>query len=304
MLRPLIFTVLAAVAAAFDECPYIGAWMCAGEGRATAMYNEAVVLETAPGTYFSLLNFNDSGAGYIGIQELEDGRHVAIFSVWDSYGAKDDLFTATPQEPVRLVRRGEGVRTKRFGGEGTGGQSMCDWPWKVGEPVRVLLVQHPDTPGYRKVSGYIYDNAAQQWKFLSCWRRSAGRGVLGNAAFFVEDFLRNGDSVTHARTAAFGPCWLWEGGRWLPADKGKFFAWINVTAEREPATDNFSMKEQGNTLLMSTGGGASPAGGIAGKTELPLAAPAHEPDAAATALVQAPAPEQDPDVPQPAEEEE
>lgn len=47
---------------------------------ATAFYNEVTIDESAAGTYFCVCGFNK---GYYGLQELADGKHLLIFSVWD-----------------------------------------------------------------------------------------------------------------------------------------------------------------------------------------------------------------------------
>src|SRR5262245_31600749 len=52
----------------------------------TAFYNEVVVDQSAPGTYFCVCGFNH---GYFGIQQIDDKKKVVIFSVWDP-GKQDD----------------------------------------------------------------------------------------------------------------------------------------------------------------------------------------------------------------------
>ena len=47
---------------------------------AMLFYNEMIVLESTPGSYFMAAGWN---TGYFGIQELSDGRKVILFSVWD-----------------------------------------------------------------------------------------------------------------------------------------------------------------------------------------------------------------------------
>ena len=89
----------------------------------TAAYTEAVIEKSAPGTYFACNNFSN---GYIGVQELahrdENGipLRVAIFSIWDAKDSGDNPHAAPEEERAKLVARGAGVRTERFGGEGTG----------------------------------------------------------------------------------------------------------------------------------------------------------------------------------------
>ena len=46
---------------------------------ATLFYNEMVIDQSTTGSYFMACGWN---TGYFGIQELGDGKKVAIFSVW------------------------------------------------------------------------------------------------------------------------------------------------------------------------------------------------------------------------------
>ena len=59
-------------------------------------YNEATVRNSTPGSYFMVCGWN---TGYFGIQELGNGRKVAIFSVWDP--AKGDHADKVPPEQRR-----------------------------------------------------------------------------------------------------------------------------------------------------------------------------------------------------------
>ena len=73
--------------------------------------------------------------GYFGIQELGDGRKVAIFSAWDpDHGDKDSA-----DQRVQTIFAADDVRVKRFGGEGTGGQCMFDFDWAIGQTYRFMI---------------------------------------------------------------------------------------------------------------------------------------------------------------------
>ena len=84
-----------------------------------AFYVEATVARSTPGTYVSAIGWS---GGYFGIQEVRDGKKVAIFSVWDPTKGHDPK-AVKPEERVELLHAGADVRIKRFGGEGTGGHS-------------------------------------------------------------------------------------------------------------------------------------------------------------------------------------
>lgn len=93
--------------------------------KATGVQATVTVRDTVPGTYFCAACFN---MGYCGFQELFDGSRVFIFSVWDPGDPFD--FSANPdavkeERRVKCLFSKNGVRVKRFGGEGTGGQAMA-----------------------------------------------------------------------------------------------------------------------------------------------------------------------------------
>lgn len=191
----------------------------------TAAYQEAVIEKSAPGTYFACNNF---GNGYIGVQELahkdEQGNpvRVAIFSIWDAKDSGDNPLAAPEEERAKLVQRGEGVWTTRFGGEGTGGKSMRPFNWKEGEVIKTLVVEHADGPDFRQIAGYIFDPARGEWALLSCWRVQALRRGLGGGCGFVEDFKRDVVSKQYERRATFGPALRWDGKQWHAATEFRF----------------------------------------------------------------------------------
>ena len=88
-------------------------------------YNELTVEKSVPGSYFMACGFNH---GYFGLQELGNGKKLAIFSIWDP-GKQDDPKAVAEEQRVKLIHQDEKVRVGRFGGEGTGGQSFYDFEW-------------------------------------------------------------------------------------------------------------------------------------------------------------------------------
>jgi len=68
-----------------------------------------------PATYFCVVGWGPGG--YSGIQEVEVGHRVAIFSMWND-----------GNRSVEEICHGPGVKVETFGGEGTGLKSMMDFP--------------------------------------------------------------------------------------------------------------------------------------------------------------------------------
>jgi hypothetical protein len=172
-------------------------WL-APEGN--AFYNEMVVEQSTPGSYFMACGWD---TGYFGIQELmQPGRKVAIFSVWDPTSG-DNPNAVTKEDRVELLHSHPAVRIKRFGGEGTGGQCMMDFPWTLGSTNRFLVrgsIQGEKTA----YSGYLWDSAKQEWMHLVTFRTRTGGRPLKGYYSFVEDFRRDGKSVQDLRRARFG----------------------------------------------------------------------------------------------------
>ena len=216
-----------------------------------ACYTEIVVEKSAPGTYFASNNFSN---GYIGVQEAVRGGkvvRVAIFSVWDAQDTGDNPNAASEADRAQLIQKGAHVTTRRFGGEGTGGNSMRIFDWKEGEVIRTLVVEKPDGKSFRQISGYIFDAKTKTWELLSCWRVQALTTGLGAGSGFVEDFKRDVDSKLHERRATFGPNYALVGDRWIQSDQFKF------TKDGNPNMEiNCSLNKQRGFYSLATGGSA------------------------------------------------
>ena len=121
------------------------------EGDAEWFYNEATVPEegSVPATYYMLTGFKE---GYMGIQTHTDGPNTVLFSVWSPY--QTDNPGAIPEDMrIQTLRKGAGVTAQDFGGEGSGGQSFMDYPWKPGTAYGTLVHVHPDGKGNTDYTG-------------------------------------------------------------------------------------------------------------------------------------------------------
>lgn len=187
---------------------------------AELIYNELIVDKSTPGSYFMAAGWTP---GYFGIQELGDGKKVAIFSVWDS-SKGDDPSVVKVEDRVEVLHSDPAVRIKRFGGEGTGGQCMMDYDWKLGETNRFLVrgVVEGKKTAY---SGYLYLNDKKTWLHLVTFRTYTGGQPAKGLYSFIEDFRRDGKSVDEVRKARFGHGWVKTlKGEWYPLNKAMFSA--------------------------------------------------------------------------------
>ena len=188
---------------------------------ATEFYNEMIVDESTKGSYFAACAWN---TGYFGIQELGDGSKVAIFSVWDPT-IGDDPDAVSAEERVELLHKGDDVRIKRFGGEGTGGQCMMGFDWQIGQLNR-LLVRVTRKNGKTAYEGHLWIPSSKNWKHLVTFRTRTGDKAFNGFYSFVEDFRRDGASVHETRSARFSNSWsrTEHGGHWLSLRRARFTA--------------------------------------------------------------------------------
>ncbi len=221
----------------------------------TAFYNEVTVQKSTGGSYFMACGFSK---GYFGIQELSRGKKIALFSVWEP--GNQDNPNATPEERrVKELAIGDGVRTKRFGGEGTGGQSFYDYEWEIGETVRFVVFAKPHGDDRTQYAGYIYVPGEHRWQHMATFSTLAGGHLLRGCYSFVEDFRRNGESAKIVHQATFGNAWMLanqptrqDGGQegdasWQPLTRTRF------TADNTPTTNIDSGVEQ-DRFFLTTGG--------------------------------------------------
>lgn len=188
--------------------------------EATAFYLEVTVKKTVPGSYFMACGFSH---GYFGIQELADGKKAVIFSVWDP--TTGDAADAVPLEKrVEIPFKADDVVARRFGGEGTGGQSFYNFNWKPGEAYR-FLVRSSVTGPKTAYAAYFRSPDAKGWKHLVTFSTSAGGDNLKGLYSFIEDFRRDIRSAQETRKAAFGNGWVrTKDGSWQPLTKAVFSA--------------------------------------------------------------------------------
>jgi hypothetical protein len=246
----LLAIVLAAATARGDEklagiaCRSVHLAYPAAAG--TAYLNQVTVETSAPGTYFCVCGFD---RGYFGIQELGNGKKVAIFSVWDP-GKQDDPKSVATENRVNLLFKDPAVRVARFGGEGTGGQSFLDLEWKTGQTYRFLVTVQPDgASGRTAYAAHIATPEAPDFRHLVTFSTPSGKPTLGGYYAFVEDFRRDRVSATRPRAARYGPGWVLEAKslKWAPLNLARFTADGNTSLAIDAGSE-------GDRFFLATGG--------------------------------------------------
>lgn len=213
--------------------------------KGVAFYNEMTPTHSADGTYFMACGWSK---GYFGIQELANGKKLVIFSVWDPAGG-DDPSKIADDKRVKLLHKDNAVRVKRFGNEGTGGQSFFDYDWKLGETYRFMVTAKSEGEDRTAYSGYFYVPEEKAWKHLVTFSTLTEKDELLRGHYsFIEDFRRNKISTTKLRQADFGNGWIkTAAGEWKPMTKARF------TADANPVL-NIDAGAKGAQFFLATGG--------------------------------------------------
>ncbi len=245
----LAFTFAAAQVIAADAPPRAARSVHLGYSapEGDLFYNEMIVEQSVNGSYFMACGWN---TGYFGIQQLNSPTNkVVIFSVWDPTKG-NDAKAVKPEDRVELLFQGGGVRIKRFGGEGTGGQCMAPFMWRIGETNRFAL--QGEVQGEKTAyTAWLFDQTTNSWRKLATFRTRTGGKWLGGYYSFVEDFRRDGKSPNEVRRARFGRGWIHtRSGEWKPIAQARFTA-SNATWE---AKENIDAGLDGRWFYLATGG--------------------------------------------------
>ncbi|WP_238537609.1 DUF3472 domain-containing protein [Zavarzinella formosa] len=247
-LLPLVITAIIAPFGLTDEklkgiaCRSVHLGYPAPAG--TEFYNEVTVDKSAEGTYFMVCGWSK---GYFGIQEQGKEKKVVIFSVWDPTAGNDPA-TVKDEDRVKMLHKDDAVRVKRFGGEGTGGQSFYDYDWKVGETYKFLVRATKESDTRTAYAGYFFNPEKKEWIHLVTFSTITKGALLQGYYSFVEDFKRNKISTTHERMARFNNGWIKDkDGKWVSLAKAKF------TADANPVL-NINAGVKDNVFFLGTGG--------------------------------------------------
>jgi hypothetical protein len=217
---------------------------------ALAFYNEVTVGRSTPGSYFMACGFSH---GYFGIQEQSNASKVVLFSVWDPTRG-DDPKAVPDERRVEVIYKADDVTVKRFGGEGTGGQSFFRYNWKIGQTCR-FLVKATVLEKRTAYAGYCWLPENKAWKHLITFRTATGGTGLEGLYSFIEDFRRDTKSAAETRRALFGNGWALDAGeKWHPLTRARFTA---SGAEWE-AKDTIDAGVTAECFYLQTGGDTKP----------------------------------------------
>lgn len=146
--------------------------------------------------------------------------------MWDPTKGDDPAAVKT-EDRVELLFQIPAARIKRFGGEGTGGQCMVDFNWKLGETNQFAIRAETTTNNtIRKTaySAFLRNGTSNEWQKLATFRVRTKQEGLRGLYSFIEDFRRDTKSVSDLRRARFGNAWIQNTGNWKPITKARFTA--------------------------------------------------------------------------------
>lgn len=199
------------------------------EGRTIEYFHSEVTVpkgQDAIGSYFMANGF---GEGYFGMQVNGENERRVLFSIWSPFHT-DNPKDIPEADQVKVLARGEGVRTGEFGNEGSGGQSFYVFPWKADTTYRFLNTARPDGTGSTIYTAWFFAPETGSWKLIASFKRPKTDKHLTGLHSFLENFNdRNG----YLGRIAF------HGNQWARDTEGN---WHELTEARFTGDDIASRK--------------------------------------------------------------
>ena len=192
---------------------------------------------------------NGFGQGYFGIQVNAPNERRVLFSVWSPY--KTDNPNEIPEDQrIKLLKKGEGVYTGKFGNEGSGGQSYWKFMWKPETTYRFLLKGKPAGDNKTDFTAWFFAPELNEWKLIASFRRPKTDTYLTRLYSFLENFYTEQGNIT--RKGYFTNQWAYTTNKqWLELTKIKFTA--DATARKESRMDYAGGVENGKFFLKNCG---------------------------------------------------
>lgn len=242
---------------ATDRSPYIVCWPQFEQTTGYTQYAVDFKADSQPrGTYVNIGNWwmdttslqkkyksvttddgDQPGAAYAGFQVLEDGRKVAIMSVWklfltDKNGNKSTL-DAKRTYPTKPAIASD------FDGEGTGVKTLVDYDWKVGKTYRALIQCGKTKAGNTTLVFKVCDLESGKWTKLISYDLGYSDAYITKMGCFLENYSPN--LAAEIRTAE------WSNFRVKDRESGSWVAAKSAQMERQfkewPGSYNFGSSD-------------------------------------------------------------
>jgi hypothetical protein len=194
-------------------------------------YTELLIPENEDviGSYFMAVGFN---GGYFGIQVNSETERRVLFSIWSPY--KTDDPSEIPEEyKVKVLKKGEGVYTGKFGNEGSGGQSYKVYDWKAGVTYGFFVGARPVGDGSTDYIAYFRDPNRETLQLIAQFRRPKTDSYLKGIYSFLENFRP--EQGIYDRKGYYTNQWAYANGAWHEINQAKFTA--DATARKKHRLD-------------------------------------------------------------------
>jgi hypothetical protein len=182
-------------------------------------YNEITVPadQDVIGSYYMATGFSE---GYFGIQVNSATERRILFSVWSPF-VTDNPSRIPESKKIKLLKKGEGVVTGQFGGEGSGGQSYFKFNWKANTTYKFLLKGVPQNDNSTIYTAYFFAPEVNEWKLMASFRRPETNTYLEGFHSFLENFEPEQGFIP--REVLFDNQWVCdEKGNWIEINSAKF----------------------------------------------------------------------------------
>ncbi len=164
---------------------------------------------------------NGFGEGYFGIQVNSSEERRILFSVWSPY--KTNNPSDIPEEyRIKLLKKGEEVKTGKFGNEGSGGQSYKIHNWKTSLKYGFLVGAKPTDDGSTDYIAYFYDPEISNWNLIAQFRRPKTTTYLKRLHSFLENFIPN--QGVFYRKGLYKNQWVYNSSGWHEINRAIFTA--------------------------------------------------------------------------------
>ncbi|WP_443936935.1 DUF3472 domain-containing protein [Pedobacter sp. MW01-1-1] len=169
------------------------------------------------GSYFMACGF---GEGYFGMQVNSPTERRVLFSVWSPFTTNDPK-SIPDSHKIKLLKKGENVNAKDFGGEGSGGQSFLKYTWKAGNTYKFLLHGKPDTDSTTTYTAYFFSPENKSWQLIASFKRPLTKTYLKRFHSFLENFSpEQGDK---SRKGLYNNQWICDDkGNWMELTRARF----------------------------------------------------------------------------------
>ncbi|WP_158447937.1 DUF3472 domain-containing protein [Aquimarina longa] len=183
------------------------------------------------GSYYMVNGFKE---GYFGMQVNSKNERRILFSVWSPY-TTDDPNSIPEDYKIKLLEKGEGVVTGKFGNEGSGGKSYKVFNWKTEVTYKFRLEGKPNSiNNTTDYTAKFFDPETRVWYLIASFRRPYTTTYLQNFYSFLENFDTSTGNIS--RKVSLSNQWVQDtNDQWHRINKAKFTA--DATAREKSRLD-------------------------------------------------------------------